>query len=48
MDVDKRPPIRGHANGAVVVHILPGATPQHLRDMAATLRREADEMEGRG
>jgi hypothetical protein len=39
--------IRGIANGAVVVHVLPAATAQHLRDMAATLLREADEMEGK-
>lgn len=38
-------PIRGIANGAVVVHVLPSATAKHLRDMAATLLREADEME---
>jgi hypothetical protein len=40
-------PIRGIANGKVVVHVLPNATAKHLRDMAATLLREADEMEGK-
>ncbi|HEV7457298.1 MAG TPA: hypothetical protein VGN96_11015 [Roseococcus sp.] len=47
MDGEKRPPIRSHASAGVVVHVLPGATAQHLRDMAAILRREADEMEGK-
>lgn len=46
MDADKTP-IRGIAPGAVVVYVLPSATAKHLRDMAATLLREADEMEGK-
>jgi hypothetical protein len=44
---DDKTPIRGIANGKVVVHVLPGAEPKHLRDMAAPLVREAAEMEGK-
>jgi hypothetical protein len=44
---DDKTPIRGIANGKVVVHIITGATAQHLRDMARELARAADEMEGK-
>jgi hypothetical protein len=44
MSEDKTP-IGCIARGKLVVHILPGADPQHLRDMAAELERAAKEME---